>query len=98
MSLSIRVREVYPLENMKLKITFMNDVVKVYDVKQLCKKFEDMFTPIINNPALFQNVYVDCGGCGVAWNDEIDISECELWENGRTDECIIPCNDKIISK
>ncbi len=21
-------------------------------------------------------------GCGISWNEDIDISECELWENG----------------
>lgn len=84
MSLSIKVREVYPLEDMKLKVIFVNNVVKIYDVKQLFNEFEDMFKPLIDNPAIFKNVYVDCGGYGIAWNSEMDISECELWENGST--------------
>ena len=82
MSLSIRVREVQPLPNLQLKITFVNNIVKLYDVKQLLPQF-DMFEPLVNNEALFQCVQVDCGGCGISWNENIDISECELWENGK---------------
>ena len=28
------------------------------------------------------NVKVDCGGYAICWDDEIDISEVELWDNG----------------
>lgn len=66
---------------MFLRVIFTNGVKKIYDTKQLFSDFE-MFSPIVDNPSLFNNVYVDCGGCGVAWNNEIDISEWELWENG----------------
>ena len=31
---------------------------------------------------LFEQVKVDLGGYGVTWNDEIDLSCNQLWENG----------------
>ena len=31
---------------------------------------------------LFEKVVVDVGGYGISWNDELDISAEELWENG----------------
>ena len=83
MALSIRVKEVHPLKDMCLQVVFVNGGKKLYDVKQLLSDFGDMFSPLINDPALFNSVYVDCGGCGIAWNSDIDISECELWENGK---------------
>lgn len=85
MNLSVRVKEVKPLDNLMLSILFVNGVKKIYDVKQLLPEFNGMFMPLQDNPALFKNVYVDCGGCGIAWNEDIDISECELWENGVTE-------------
>lgn len=85
MALSIRVKDVEPLDNFVLSVLFVNGVRKRYDVKQLFPVFDKMFSPLQDNPALFKNVYVDCGGCGIAWDDAMDISECELWENGTTE-------------
>lgn len=82
MALSIRVKEVKALDDLMLYVLFVNGVEKLYDVKQLLPEFPQMFTPLRDNPALFKNVVVDCGGCGISWNEDIDISECELWENG----------------
>ncbi|MFO7883430.1 MAG: DUF2442 domain-containing protein [Desulfobacteraceae bacterium] len=38
----------------------------------------------LKNPALFKAVQVEPGGFAVAWNNEIDISEYELWKHGQT--------------
>jgi hypothetical protein len=43
-----------------------------------------MFKPLQDNYAFFKQVKVDETGYAVVWNDEIDISEYELWENGIT--------------
>lgn len=80
MGLSIRVKDVAPLENMCLLVHFENGIAKKYDIKQLLEQF-----PIyekLKDEALFKLVQVDCGGCAVAWNEDIDISEVELWEGG----------------
>ena len=79
---TIKVKEVYPAEDLHLIVVFENDVVKDYDVKQLFSRFNDY--KALQNPDIFNLVHVDCGGCCVAWNDELDISECELWESAIT--------------
>ena len=33
---------------------------------------------------LFEQAQVDNGGYGVSWNEDIDISEYELWDMGKT--------------
>ena len=37
-----------------------------------------------NSPELFSSVEVDKGGCGIIWNDDLDLSCDELFENGKT--------------
>jgi hypothetical protein len=38
----------------------------------------------IASAAFFNAVRVDPGGYGVSWSDDIDLSEYELWTNGKT--------------
>ena len=80
MGLSIRISEVQPVENMNLIVTFENGVVKLYDTKQLLKQFP--YYDKLKDESFFKCVKVDCGGCAVAWDSDIDISEVELWEGG----------------
>jgi len=80
MSLSIKVKSVEPLEDMILFVEFENGINKKYDVKQLIPQFS-IYEDLKYND-LFKQVHVDCGGYAIAWNSDIDISECELWENG----------------
>lgn len=75
---SIKVTNVYPAKDLHLIVFFENGSVKDYDVKQLFEQFPDY--KMLENPDIFNLVHVDCGGYGVAWNEDIDISECELWE------------------
>lgn len=78
--MNYKIKSVYPSNNLNVIVFFQNGIVKRYDVKQLFEKFD--WYRDLENPELFSNVYVDCGGCGIAWNEDIDISECELWECG----------------
>jgi len=80
MSLSIKIKNVEPLKDLCLLVTFENNIKKVYDVKKLFSQFENY--KILKDITLFNSVKVDCGGYAISWNDEIDISEVELWENG----------------
>lgn len=36
---------------------------------------------MLKTDAFFKAVKVDHGGYGISWNDNIDLSEYELWEN-----------------
>jgi hypothetical protein len=60
-----------------------NGEKKIYDVSRLWDK--EMFAPL-KNPSFFKNVKIEKGGYAVYWNDNIDISEYELWKNGRNSQ------------
>ena len=80
MGLSIKVTDVKPDRDMNLIVSFENGVTKKYDTKQLLNQF-----PVykkLKDEAFFNLVRVDCGGCAVAWDEDVDISEVELWEGG----------------
>ncbi len=75
-----RIVEVQALRDKTLLVTFDNGVQKTYDCKPLLA--HTVFKPL-RQDWLFESVSVDSGGYGVIWSDEIDLSEAELWENGR---------------
>lgn len=75
-----KVKEVIPMEDMKLKIKFENNEIKIYDVECMIKKYK-IFEEL-RNRELFERVKVDQGGYGISWNDEIDLECNELWKNG----------------
>ncbi|MBQ7699681.1 MAG: DUF2442 domain-containing protein [Clostridia bacterium] len=78
-----KVKSVNALPDYRLSVQFAEGVTKIYDVKPLIEKWR-YFKPFITTPELFCGVYVDAGGYGVIWNDEIDISCDELFANGIT--------------
>ncbi|MBN1510190.1 MAG: DUF2442 domain-containing protein [Sedimentisphaerales bacterium] len=75
-----KVESVKPLEGRRLLVKFVNGVEKVYDCNQLLHL--EMFQSL-KNEAFFKSVRVDTGGYGVSWNDDADLSEYELWANGK---------------
>ena len=78
-----KIKNVFPLPEYKLSIQFSEGITKLYDIKPL---FETMpsFRTLEKSPELFAGVRVDTGGYGIVWNDELDLSWDELWENGKT--------------
>jgi hypothetical protein len=74
-----RVKSVKPLQERRLLVTFVNGIQKVYDCNKIMHL--DRFQ-LFQNEAFFKMVTVDPGGYGVSWNDEMDLSEYELWNNG----------------
>ena len=79
-----KVKKVTPLKEYILEVTFENDIIKYYDVSQLFQKWA-VFQNLKTVNGLFNQVKVDKGGYGISWNDEIDLSCNELWENSTTD-------------
>ena len=75
-----KVKNVFPLDDYKLSIQFAIGVTKIYDVKPLFS-WREVFNNL-KKDNLFNYVFVDVGGCGIVWNDDIDLSCEELWENG----------------
>lgn len=74
-----RVQSVQVVDDHILVVEFDNRQKRRYDITHLLGK--EMFSPL-RNPALFKNVQVEKGGYAIYWNEDIDISEYELWKNG----------------
>lgn len=75
-----KIKNVFALPEYKLSVQFSEGVTKIYDVKPLFDSLPVFGTLESNND--FGSVYVDVGGYGIVWNDELDLSCDELWENG----------------
>ena len=78
-----KVKAVNALPDYRLSVQFAEGVTKIYDVKPLFKKWA-AFRALEDSAELFCGVEVDAGGYGIVWNDEIDLSCDELFENGET--------------
>lgn len=66
------------MKDKKLFIKFDNGAERIYDCAPLLhlERFR-----LLENTAFFRAVRVDSGGYGISWNDEMDLSEYELWTN-----------------
>ena len=75
-----KIQSVQPLESKQLLVLFANGVKKVYDCNQLLhlESFK-----LLESEAFFKSVKVDSGGYGISWNDNVDLSEYELWVNSK---------------
>ena len=78
-----KVKAVNALPDYRLSVQFAEGVTKIYDVKPLFSKWLP-FKALENAPELFSSVEVDTGGYGIVWNDDLDLSCDELFENGET--------------
>ena len=76
-----KVKNVKALTNYKLSVQFCDGTTKLYNVEELFTKIP-VFQYFEKHTDEFYNVYVDTGGYGIVWNDDIDLSCEELWENG----------------
>jgi hypothetical protein len=74
-----RIQSVQTVDDHILIVEFKDHQKRKYDITSLLDK--EMFSPL-KNPAFFRNVQVEKGGYAIYWNDEIDISEHELWIHG----------------
>lgn len=75
-----KVKNVLPLDDFVLEVTFIEGGTKRYDVKPLFGEIP-YFSDLKEND-LFSKVVVSPGGYGIIWNDDVDLSCDELWENG----------------
>ena len=78
-----KVKAVNALPDYRLSVQFAEGVTKIYDVKPLFAKWAT-FRALERVPGLFSGVEVDVGGYGIIWNDDLDLSCDELFENGET--------------
>jgi len=76
----IKVISATPLKDMRLLIVFNNQVVKLFDVRQIISEYPEYED--LKNEDLFSLVQIESGGYGVSWTQDLDASEGELWEYG----------------
>ena len=62
-----------------IEATFDNGDIIIYDMKE---KMMDPNYEALKEPSFFKLGKVDVGGYGISWNDEIDLSEYEIWSGG----------------
>ena len=76
-----RVVSARAISNTEMLIRFDNEAEKICDVAPLLAK-----PPFhhLNEPAILDALHVDPGGYGISWNDEVGLSDYELWGNGRS--------------
>lgn len=76
-----KIATVTPQKEYTLLVSFTDDTQKIYDVKPLFAKWET-FKTLTYTKGLFEQVHIDPGGYGISWNDDIDLSCNELYNNG----------------
>ena len=76
-----KVKVVHALPDCRLSVQFAEGITKLYDVTQTFGRWEQ-FQELESDPSLFYEVKVDTGGYGIVWNNELDLSCNELFENG----------------
>ena len=74
-----RIASVVALSGFRLRVIFVNGQTRLYD---FTTKSGLPATELLRDEALFKTAHVDVGGYGIVWNDDLDISESELWLNG----------------
>ncbi len=84
-----KVASVEAIDDLRLLVTFHNKTQKIYDCTALLSN--KAFLPL-KDSFLFKMVKTDQGGYGISWNDEIDVSESELWINGNLVEQSFPAD------
>ncbi|MFM7449223.1 MAG: DUF2442 domain-containing protein [Leptolyngbyaceae cyanobacterium] len=76
-----RILRAKAIDDHTLMIEFTNQEVKQYDIRHLLEN--PMFAPL-HQSAFFRNFKIEPGGYGIVWNEDIDLSEYELWKNSVT--------------
>lgn len=78
-----KVDAVQPLSGRRLRVHFSNGQWSVYDCTTL---LADSAFRLLADETFFRNVHADPHGFGVVWNDEVDLSESELWLHGDVED------------
>lgn len=77
-----KIHGIQTLPDNRLLVHFSEGVSKTYNLQRVIKIYPQ-FRTLVENEQLFRSVRVDVGGYGISWNDELDLSCDELWENGK---------------
>jgi hypothetical protein len=75
-----KIKQVTPMPDYRLSVRFVQGTTKIYDVKPLLGRLSGF--EALGDVKLFSDAAVDVGGYGIVWNDDLDLSCDEIWENG----------------
>ena len=75
-----KIKNVLTKENLIIEVEFEDKTRKIYDVKKVINKWS-IFEKL-KDEELFKKVKIDVGGYGISWNEDIDLSCEEIWQNG----------------
>jgi len=75
-----KVKSIIATDEYRLLVKFDNGEEREFNMKPLIES-DEMYKPL-NDILLFKSVVVDCGGYGISWNDDIDMSEYQLYKEG----------------
>lgn len=80
-----RIDSAKAIEDYQILVKFDSGDTRKYDVSRL---LDNPMFYLLKNPVFFGNFQIEPGGYALVWNEDIDISEYELWHNGTpvTDE------------
>ncbi len=74
-----RIVSAKAIDDKTLIVKFTNLEIRKYDISKL---LENPMFATLRNPGFFRNFRIEPGGYGLVWNDDIDLSEYELLQNG----------------
>ncbi|MEP6515060.1 DUF2442 domain-containing protein [Microcoleus vaginatus] len=84
-----RIVSAKAIDDNTLMVKFANLEIKTYNISKL---LDNRMFAMLSNPGFFRNFKIEPGGYALVWNEDIDISEYELWQNG------VSCTDEEIEQ
>ena len=78
----VRAIDVEFLDGVVLDMTFQDGKVIRYDMSTMFSKYPQL-KELLKNRKLFKSGYLDQGGYGVIWNDELDFDAMSIYEDGK---------------
>ena len=77
-----KIEDIVPLQNYGLLVFFRNGVIKKCDIKKFFNKNKSLKTFLTLHKDMFQYVRIQPGGYGVYWEENMCISDTELYDKG----------------
>ena len=84
-----RIVSAKAIDDNTLMVKFANLEIKKYNISKL---LDNSMFAMLRNPGFFRDFKIEPGGYALVWNEDIDISEYELWQNG------VSCTDEEIEQ
>ena len=79
-----KIEDIVPLKNFNLLVFFRNGTIKKCNIKKFFEKNKALETFLTVNSDMFEYVQVQSGGYGIRWEENMSISDEELYASGRT--------------